>query len=104
MSVYFVFRPEYLKETIHLGDFAVDGRIIFKWLNKQDMGVWTEFISFKIGSSGGLFHKRRTFLDSLQLSQEGLYSMQLLFLLLFYLHVYLRVSEPHLFIDCECNA
>jgi hypothetical protein len=56
------------------------------------MRVLTEFISFKIRTSGGLFrmrwwalvfHKRRTFLDSQHLSQKGLCSIQLLFILLF---------------------
>ena len=39
----------------HLGDQDVDGRIILRWIfRKFDVGVWSGFIWFRIGTGGGL--------------------------------------------------
>jgi len=43
-----------LRETHHLEDPGVDGRIILGWIiRKWDVGVWTGSNWLKIGTGGG---------------------------------------------------
>jgi hypothetical protein len=44
-----------IKETDHLGNLDVDGRIILKLILKRwDRSVWTLFMWLRIGTRGGL--------------------------------------------------
>jgi len=46
---------EIFKGREHLEDLGIDGKIILEWiLDKFGGKVWTEFIWFRIGSSGWL--------------------------------------------------
>ena len=48
-----------LRERDHLEDPDVDRRIILKWIfRKWDVGVWTGFNWFKIGTGGGHLRMR----------------------------------------------
>jgi len=43
-----------LRETNHLGDPDLDGRIILRWIfRKWDVGVWTGSSWLRIGTVGG---------------------------------------------------
>ena len=43
-----------LRERDHLGDSAVDGRIILRWIFRNwDVGVWTGTNWLRIGTGGG---------------------------------------------------
>ena len=43
-----------LRETDHLGDPGLDGRIILRWsFRKWDVGVWTGSSWLRIGTGGG---------------------------------------------------
>ena len=45
----------HLRETDHLGDPDVDGRIILRWIfSKWDVRVWTGSIWLRIRTGGGL--------------------------------------------------
>jgi hypothetical protein len=51
-----LFWSENLKGRCHLKDLGVDGRIIVECaLGKYGGKVWTGFIWFRTGTSGGLF-------------------------------------------------
>jgi hypothetical protein len=42
-----------LRETDHLGDPDIDGRIILRWIfRKRDVGIWTETSWLRIGTDG----------------------------------------------------
>jgi hypothetical protein len=44
----------YLKETDHLGDPGLDGRIILRWIfRKWDVGIWTGSSWLRIKTGGG---------------------------------------------------
>jgi len=43
-----------LRESDHLGEPSVDGRIILRWIFRNwDVGVWTGSSWLKIGTGGG---------------------------------------------------
>jgi hypothetical protein len=43
-----------LRQRDHLGDPAVDGRIILRWIfRKRDVGAWSGSIWLRIGTGGG---------------------------------------------------
>jgi len=43
-----------LRERDHLEDSGVDGMIILRWIfRKWDVGIWTGFISLRIGQVAG---------------------------------------------------
>jgi len=43
-----------LRESDHLEDSGVDGRIILSWMfRKWDLGIWTGLIWLRIGTGSG---------------------------------------------------
>jgi hypothetical protein len=54
-----IFWLESLKGREHSEDLGVEGRIVIKWiLGKHCEKVWTGFIRFRSGTSGGLLWTR----------------------------------------------
>jgi hypothetical protein len=52
--VYRGFWWEDLRETDHMEDSGVEGRIILRWIfRKFDVGLWTGLIWLMIGTGGG---------------------------------------------------
>jgi hypothetical protein len=46
-----------MKEGDHVEDLSVDGRIILQLiLKEQDGSVWTGFVWFMVGNSGGIVY------------------------------------------------
>jgi len=54
--MYTKFWSENLEGKDHSGRLGIDGKVILEWILEKQIGkVWTGFIWFRIGISGGLF-------------------------------------------------
>jgi len=52
--VYTGFWWRQLRETDHLEDLVVDGKVTLRWIfRKWDVGAWTGLIWFRIETGGG---------------------------------------------------